>query len=58
VTREEATRLRAIGCVIGGASLLFLAWGQYQAGSPGWCAGLAVAALCAFAIAVHLRSRP
>lgn len=57
MTRDEATRLRALGCVIGGASLLVLAWRQYGAGEPGWCAALVVGALCAFALAVYLRSR-
>lgn len=57
MTRDEVTRLRALGCVIGGASLLVLAWGRYGAGAFGWCAALVLAALCAFVLAVYLRSR-
>lgn len=63
MTRGEATQLRALGCVIGGAALLFLAWGQYgaftrgQAGALGWCVGYAVVGLAAFALAVFLRWR-
>lgn len=63
MTRSEANQLRALGCVICGAALLLLAWGQYgaftqgRAGALGWCAGLAGGALAAFALAVWLRWR-
>jgi hypothetical protein len=63
VTRGEANRLRALGCAIGGASLLFLAYRAYgafaqgQPGAIGWCAGFVAGALCAFALAVVLRWR-
>ncbi len=61
----QVRQLRAVGCAIGGAALLFLAHAQYgeyalhrQAASLGWCAALVMGALGAFAAAVYLRSRP
>lgn len=60
----QVRQLRAVGCVTGGAALLYLAHAQYgefarshQQGALVWCAALVVAAVCAFALAVYLRWR-
>ncbi|AMM24271.1 hypothetical protein [Variovorax sp. PAMC 28711] len=61
---EQVRQLRAVGCAIGGAALLFLAHAQYgdyaargEHAALLWCAALVVGALGAFAGAVYLRSR-
>lgn len=61
----QVRQLRAVGCAVGGAALLFLAHAQYgeylahrERAALAWCAAMVVGAIGAFAGAVYLRSRP